>query len=176
MKKRLLSLALAFVLAFSLLPTAAWAAGTPQKITTTTEFADMEQAGNYILMADITIEAPYGSQTKKFTGTFDGNGHTITLNIGTDAAPASATYQAAFAYCNNATISNLTVAGNMYVSMAYAAGIAAKADNSTFQNCGANVTIVSKGSNLKQLGGIVGEVNNCQIKNCWSTCSITGSI
>lgn len=177
MKKRALSLLMAFVMVIGLLPTAVFAAeGTPEKITTAAGFAGMEQAGNYILMADITIEAPYGSQTKKFTGTFDGNGHTITLNIGTDAAPASATYQAAFAYCNNATISNLTVAGNMYVSMAYAAGIAAKADNSTFQNCGANVTIVSKGSNLKQLGGIVGEVNNCQIKNCWSTCSITGSI
>ena|GEM_PF-634170 len=173
MKKRLLSLALAFVLAFSLLPTAAWAAGAPKAINSADEFKNMLPGDNYILKQDITVTTPYAME---FSGTFDGDGHTITLNIGTDAAPASATYQAAFAYCNNATISNLTVAGNMYVSMAYAAGIAAKADNSTFQNCGANVTIVSKGSNLKQLGGIVGEVNNCQIKNCWSTCSITGSI
>lgn len=177
MKKRALSLLMAFVMVLSLLPTAVWAAGeTVAEIHSDTDFYGMNASRSYILMSDITITAPYGSSANKFKGTFDGNGHTITLNIGTDAAPASATYQAAFAYCNNATISNLTVAGNMYVSMAYAAGIAAKADNSTFQNCGANVTIVSKGSNLKQLGGIVGEVNNCQIKNCWSTCSITGSI
>ena len=70
MKKRLLSLALAFVLAFSLLPTAAFAAGV-EEISTPEQFAGMDANGNYILKHDITVEEPYASD---FSGTFDGAG------------------------------------------------------------------------------------------------------
>ena len=48
------------------------------EIRTAEEFAAMEAGGNYKLTADITVTAPYPSE---FTGTFDGDGHTVTLNI-----------------------------------------------------------------------------------------------
>ena len=91
MKKRLLSLALAFVLAFSLLPTAAWAAEA-EKISTPEQFAGMDADGNYILTKNITVSTPYA---KDFSGTFDGNGHTITLDISSNGA----NYSFGFAPC-----------------------------------------------------------------------------
>ena len=50
------------------------------EIRTAEEFAAMETGGNYKLTADITVTAPYPSE---FTGTFDGDGHTVTLAIDT---------------------------------------------------------------------------------------------
>lgn len=54
------------------------AAGAVQDIGTAEAFAAMEPGGNYQLTADITVTAPYAED---FSGTFDGNGHTVTLNI-----------------------------------------------------------------------------------------------
>ena len=99
MKKRALSLLMAVIMVVSLLPTAAWAAGETVEITNAKGFSEMAADGNYILMSDITITAPYGggstlSNITQFTGTFDGNGHTITLKIN----DAENHYQGAFAY------------------------------------------------------------------------------
>lgn len=60
------------------------AAGAVQNIGTAEAFAAMEPDGNYQLTADITVTAPYGNDITGFTGftgTFDGNGHTVTLAI-----------------------------------------------------------------------------------------------
>ena len=54
------------------------AAGAVQDIGTAEAFAAMEPGGNYQLTADIIVTAPYASD---FSGTFDGNGHTVTLEI-----------------------------------------------------------------------------------------------
>lgn len=171
MKKRVISLLLALVLALGLLPTAAWAAETPQKITTTTEFADMEQAGDYILMADITIKAPYGSQTKKFNGTFDGNGHTIKLEI----ENAAGHYQGAFAYIGTGgVVKNLITAGSVTLAAKkyFAGGIAGMCEG-TILNCGNTANITGS----KQVGGITGQLSDrgtAAIQNCYNTGTITG--
>ena len=172
MKKRALSLLMAFVMTLSLLPAAAWATETPKKITTTTEFADMEQAGNYILMADITIEAPYGSQTKKFTGTFDGNGHTIKLEI----ENAADHYQGAFAYIGTGgVVKNLITAGSVTLAANknYAGGIAGMCEG-TILNCGNTANITGS----KQVGGIAGQLGDkgeALIQNCYNTGDIKGT-
>ena len=60
------------------------AAGAVQDIGTAEAFAAMEPDGNYQLTEDITVTAPYGNDITGFTGftgTFDGNGHTVTLDI-----------------------------------------------------------------------------------------------
>lgn len=172
MKKRALSLLMAFVMVLSLLPATVRAAETPQKITTTTEFADMEQAGNYILMADITIEAPYGSQTKKFTGTFDGNGHTIKLEI----ENAADHYQGAFAYIGtNGVVKNLITAGSVTLAANknYAGGIAGMCEG-TILNCGNTANITGS----RQIGGIAGQLGDkgeALIQNCYNTGAIKGT-
>lgn len=171
MKKRVISLLLALVMVLSLLPATVRAAETPQKITTTTEFADMEQAGDYILMADITIKAPYGSQTKKFNGTFDGNGHTIKLEI----ENAAGHYQGAFAYIGTGgVVKNLITAGSVTLAAKkyFAGGIAGMCEG-TILNCGNTANITGS----KQVGGITGQLSDrgtAAIQNCYNTGTITG--
>ncbi len=67
-------------------------------IKSAADFAAMAADGKYYLDADITIEATYANE---FTGSFDGNGKTVTVK-----APM-------FAKVNNATISNFTVKGEL---------------------------------------------------------------
>ena len=57
------------------------AAGAVQDIGTAEEFAAMQPGGNYQLTADITVTAPYANDFTDFSGTFDGDGHTVTLKI-----------------------------------------------------------------------------------------------
>ncbi len=71
-------------------------------IATAEDFAAMAADGQYYLTADITVSASYAST---FTGTFDGNGHTVTLS-----APL-------FIHLNGATVKNLTVEGSITSSV-----------------------------------------------------------
>ena len=170
MKKRLLSLALAFVLAFSLLPTAAFAAGV-EEISTPEQFARMDADGKYILMADITIKAPYGSQTKKFNGTFDGNGHTIKLEI----ENAAGHYQGAFAYIGtDGVVKNIITAGTLDGTGKYYIGGIAGMCEGTILNCGNTANITGS----KQIGGIAGQLGDrgeALIQNCYNTGDINGT-
>lgn len=171
MKKRVISLLLALVLAVSLLPTAAWAAGV-EEISTPEQFAEMGAKGNYILMADITIKAPYGSQTKKFNGIFDGNGHTIKLEI----KNAADHYQGAFAYIGTGgVVKNLITAGSVTLAAKkyFAGGIAGMCEG-TILNCGNTANITGS----RQIGGIAGQLGDREkalIQNCYNTGAIEGT-
>ncbi|MBO7359717.1 MAG: hypothetical protein J6V48_01190 [Clostridia bacterium] len=74
------------------------------KVTTSAEFLAMQADGNYILDADIVVTASYGAgeTPTAFVGTFDGNGHTITVS----GAPV-------FADLGKAVIKNLTIDGTI---------------------------------------------------------------
>lgn len=58
-------------------------------VSSAKEFAAMDASGSYTLTKDIIVTEPYASD---FSGTFDGNGHTVTLAISGDSD-----YQALFA-------------------------------------------------------------------------------
>ena len=85
---------------------------SPVGITTAEEFYAMERDGNYVLENDIVLGK--GKQAPAFRGTFDGNGHTITVND----APAAF---GPIGYYNDkdesqtarATIKNLVIAGTV---------------------------------------------------------------
>ena len=145
MKKRLLSLALAFVLAFSLLPTAAWAAEA-EKISTPEQFAGMDADGNYILTKNITVSTPYA---KDFSGTFDGNGHTITLDISSNGANYVGLFKK---LAGGAAIKNVITTGF--------------------------VTVNTTANNRNHVGGIAGSVNTYNgdiiIEKCWNKAQIEG--
>ena len=47
-------------------------------VSSAKEFAAMDASGSYTLTKDIIVTEPYASD---FSGTFDGDGHTVTLNI-----------------------------------------------------------------------------------------------
>lgn len=77
MKKRLVSILLVLVMVLGMLPTVALAEDTGATSITQDNIADVKADGNYILADDIIITEPFPA----FSGTFDGNGYTVTLDI-----------------------------------------------------------------------------------------------
>ena len=174
--RRCLSVLLALALMLGLLPGTAWAAEDTQEVSSAEEFAAMDVGGSYILTEDITITAPYGNPEKgadytQFTGSFDGNGHTITLDIdGTN-------YLGAFAYiASSGEIENLVTDGVVTAtsSTSYSGGIAGVCEGS-ITNCGNAATISGK----KRLGGIAGHLGSSDnagyITNCYNIGTISSS-
>lgn len=145
MKKRVISLLLALVLALGLLPTAAWAAEV-KEISTPEQFARMDADGNYILTKNITVSTPYA---KDFSGTFDGNGHTITLDISSNGANYVGLFKK---LAGGAAIKNVITTGF--------------------------VTVDTTAKNRNHVGGIAGSVNtyngNIIIEKCWNKAQIEG--
>ena len=139
------------------------AAGAVQDIGTAEAFAAMEPGGNYQLTADITVTAPYA---KDFTGTFDGNGHTVTLDIAASTANVGLFSKLA----DGAVVKNVITAGSVTTTgKKCVAGIAGYAtDNVKIENCKNTASITGN----KNVGGILGEAYNNEesisvgIKNC----------
>ena len=102
-----------------------------------------------------------GTDENRFAGTFDGDGHTITLdqNIRRNNTPS-----ALFRYVRNATIKNLIVDGTFTNSMyaVYNAGLVAVADGSTtISNCIVKPAITcDTPSGNRGNAGIVGHLQN----------------
>lgn len=175
------------------------AAGAVQNIGTAEAFAAMEPGGNYQLTADITVTAPYANDFADFSGTFDGNGHTVTLEISGDSD-----YQALFAkLAAGAVVKNVMVDGEV-TGTDNIGGIAGIATNATIIACANKATVaatgryvgglVGKGTGLTMtscynqgavsstrtrpinMGGIAGYVDGgASVENCYNTGSITGS-
>lgn len=117
-----------------------------------------------------------GEDTRKedlpYSGTFDGNGHTISgLNVYYGDKNGGL-----FCYVKSATIKNLTVAGSVTYSsgdgIAYG-GIVGCADSSTIENCTNRCTVTGGW----YAGGIVGWAANTTITGCanFGNISISGS-
>lgn len=138
------------------------AAGAVQDIGTAEAFAAMEPGGNYQLTANITVTAPYAND---FTGTFDGNGHTVTLAISGDSD-----YQALFAkLAAGAVVKNVTVEGKV-TGKKCVAGIAGQATDATITGCANKADILATD---RYVGGIVAESKNTSISNCYNTGTIS---
>lgn len=139
------------------------AAGAVQNIGTAEAFAAMEPGGNYQLTADIIVTAPYAKDY--FTGTFDGNGHTVTLAISGDSD-----YQALFAkLAAGAVVKNVTVEGKV-TGKKCVAGIAGQATDATITGCANKADILATD---RYVGGIVAESKNTSISNCYNTGTIS---
>lgn len=143
------------------------AAGAVQNIGTAEAFAAMEPSGNYQLTANITVTAPYGNDITGFTGftgTFDGNGHTVTLAID---QPSKDNIGLFSKISSTATIKNVTVDGT--VTGSRCVGGIAGTSNGTITQCQnkATITATKNGSgNYSQAGGIVGYAENATITSC----------
>lgn len=148
------------------------AAGAVQDIGTAEAFAAMEPGGNYQLTADITVTAPYA---KDFTGTFDGNGHTVTLDITASTANVGLFSKLA----GGAVVKNVITAGSVTTTgKKCVAGIAGYAtDNVKIENCKNTASITGN----KNVGGILGEAYNNEesisvgIKNCANEGAVNGT-
>ena len=129
---------------------------------------------------DITITSMAGSSSdNSFRGTFDGNGHTLTFNKGTDSEPFAEEYCAPFRYIGGATIRNLKVAGDIFTSSRYAAGLVGSAsEKNTISNCVSSVAIHSTYVGNASHGGFIGNVwtyRSTTIQNCVFNGKLLGS-
>ena len=197
MKKGIKALAacvLAVMLAVSCAGLEAYAAGTePVTISSADElkaFAVRVNNGETSLNAELTKDIdmsgetytpigegpidPESTESNKYSGTFNGNGHTVTLNI---SLPETK-YVGLFGYIEGATIKNVGVEGTIR-GLYHVGGIVGFAyNNSIIENCWNTAEI--KASNQWSMegmraGGIVGTTSNSTITNCYNTGTVTAT-
>lgn len=131
-------------------------------VSSAKEFAEMDASGSYTLTKDIIVTEPYASD---FSGTFDGDGHTVTLAISGDSD-----YQALFAkLAAGAVVKNVTVEGKV-TGKKCVAGIAGQATDATITGCANKADILATD---RYVGGIVAESKNTSISNCYNTGTIS---
>ncbi|WP_302525557.1 hypothetical protein [Phocaeicola barnesiae] len=102
---------------------------------------------------------PIGSNTNPFTGTFDGQGHTVSgiyVNSGNNC-------QGLFGATNGATIINLHTAQGYIRGNGSVGGIVGNAEGGSIEDCTNGCTIASTGNSN---GGIVGYGMGVQITGC----------
>ena len=139
--------------------------------------------GNDIGTAQDPITRMAGSSKHDFCGTFDGDGHTLTVNVSSD----SRDYTAPFSYVSTtkadpndqadspATIRNLNVAGTVTATKDYAGGIVgAFWGTLTIENCTSSVTINT--DNKHAAGFISCARGNATIRNCLSSVTINSTV
>lgn len=140
------------------------AAGAVQNIGTAEAFAEMDASGSYKLTADITVTEPYAYD---FSGTFDGNGHTVTLNI-----TASTAYVGLFSkLAGGAVVKNVKVDGTVSGTEGVA-GIAAQANGATISGC---INCAEISATERYVGAIVGKMEGGTVENCYNTGAISSS-
>jgi hypothetical protein len=122
---------------------------------------------NARLYADITTSKSCGDENSPFRGIFDGNGHTLTVNIN-----ASSQYQAPFRYIGTATIRNLHTKGEISSSEKFIGGLVASIIHDATVNiegCRSSMTLKSSVYGDATNGGIVALVRDNAIvtlRNC----------
>lgn len=120
------------------------------------------------LMADIDdVDFEIGAKiANPFKGVFDGNGHTITVNINKDNNAAL------FYMVENATIKDLTLEGNITAQNQYVSAVSSfivkSGGNVSILNCTSNVSIKSYNSMDSYSGGFVryNRSGTLNLKNC----------
>ena len=127
------------------------------------------------LNSNISVTKIVGTIDRPFGGTFDGGGHTLTVNISV-TGDNEHTPAAPFAELSGATIQNLNVAGSITTNGMRPASIAGLVvDNSEINNCMSSVAITSSYGADIDAGGFVGRVN-VHKSLTMNGCAFTGSI
>lgn len=131
--------------------------------------------GNFRLTADLnTITTMLGTDAAPFQGTFDGQGHTLNVNI-----TGTSQFTAPFTRVQGATIKDLKVKGTVYQSgsganVFHASGLVGRADGLTLERCASSVDLSFAVSGDVHSGGLVGHAQSSTINV--SDCAFTGSI
>ncbi len=140
-----------------------------------TTFRDKVQAAkgqydvNARLYADISIENSVGLyETYPYRGTFDGNGHTLNVNI----SGGSLNSIAIFRFVDNATFSDLHITGNINTNQMYAGSLIGRIQNGhsvIIENCRSSITLNNSINGDATMGGFVGLVGDngsVSFRNC----------
>ena len=135
-------------------------------VSSAEEFAAMDASGSYKLTADIIVTEPYASD---FSGTFDGDGHTVTLALENEAGECQALFSKIAA---SGKVQNLGIAGTV-TGKKYVGGIAGK-NAGSIENCKNTAAIKGASADGRWIGGIAGETSNgSKILNCYNIGTIS---
>ena len=126
--------------------------------------SDGTLADNY---SDFETWTPIGNNQKPYTGTFDGQGHTISGLYFNDVY---ASYVGLFGG-NCGTIKNVGVVDSYFYGSDLVGGVCGWTYKSTLENCYNKGTVSSKG----YAGGICGSVSEGTIRDCYNTGSVNGT-
>lgn len=138
----------------------------PKAINDADGFRDMVAGGSYKLTKDIIVTEPYASD---FSGTFDGNGHTVTLALENEAGECQALFSKIAA---SGKVQNLGIAGTV-TGKKYVGGIAGK-NAGSIENCKNTAAIKGASADGRWIGGIAGETSNgSKILNCYNIGTIS---
>lgn len=111
---------------------------------------------------------PIGSESKPFSGTFEGAGHIIT-GMYIDSSVQST---GLFSYIDGGTVKNLGIENSYVKSSANRVGsIAGFLTNGSILNCYNKATI----SGQKNTGGILGQMSSSTIKNCYNAGNVSNN-
>ena len=129
--------------------------------------------GSYKLTADIDLtgkeQEPIGTESKPFTGAFDGNGHTIS-----GIELSGATYVALFAKVTG-TVENLTVKGTVTGTVNWVGGIVGLAVGDAIISDCVNACTINASAASANVGGIAGRTEeNALIKQCLNDGAVKG--
>lgn len=134
---------------------------------------------------------PMGSQKQPFTGSFDGDGHSITgmsITFDSDDKSIGAPYLGLFGYVKGtadkkAEIKNLTLTGTLSItenyrnSYAYSGGLVGAAEYVSFTDVTTDVTVTAKQGTApypwSYIGGFAGTVKNADFLRCVNNGSVT---
>ncbi len=131
----------------------------------------------FVLVNDIDLSAystgegwtPIGTPSKKFTATFDGNGHLVSnLYI----YRPNDNNQGLFGWLLSADIKNVGLENVDVTGYCNVGGLVGNGSNSFISNCYATGDVVGGG----WVGGLVGEGSSSTISNCYATGSVTGTM
>ena len=134
----------------------------------------------YELMNDITLNGqwtPFGSNSNRFTATFDGNNNTISnININNNVG----NYMGLFSAIQNATIKNLKLTNVRIVGGSNVGALVGAANSSTLSNIeligdanqtASNAEVIASGSHA---GGLVGHFDGGMIAGASSSLTVRG--
>lgn len=150
-------------------------------------FRDMVNDGMIYLNAvltediDVSVDEPSwcpiaNTSTHCYRGTFNGQGHQVTLSIMDGGDPTQA--KAFFSYLGDGcVIKNLRTTGSIETGGQYPGGIAGKGPNSgnvTMENCGSSMNIIFTPGGDATAGGMLGlnDGANVVMNNCYYTGSM----
>ena len=171
--KKIITFLLVFTLAFGLMGITTFAADGAEKITTVEQLAAMSD-GDYILGANIEIDAVNWTPVSQFTGTFDGNSGNYSITWKGTASGTTSNF--AIIANNSGTVENLNVNGSLNVSGSnqdyFSAVVGTNQAGGVVNNVTSSVILTASGQ--YNVGGIVGINRSGYILNCANTANVSG--
>ena len=140
--------------------------------------ADIDLGDNQATIGICAVKHSEDSRNKPYSGIFDGQGHTLTINYTSQSS--GSTYVAVFPYVKGATIKNLHIAGSVTVTNGSTSGIISfhRGEGNVMENVWSSLNITSTETNWSCSSAFVasswqnGQPNYLVVKDCLFTGSL----